>query len=135
VQAVEGEVTERNDVGRIRECQELVATIDQLLAALDAPATPERIALLAHAVGDLETRADLRLYAPELDAGIAVRRGGNKGRNSVLQDSEAKRAAWRGRYAELRRTFPETDKQELLAVIRQEDGVSIRTLRRYIKAR
>jgi hypothetical protein len=128
--------SERHDVGRIREYQELFAAAERLLEALDTPETSaERLALLAYCVGDLASRAELRALGPELHAGFAVRRGGRAGA-ARAHGPHAERTAewerWRARFAELRRKFPEAQKKTLIGMIQTETGATVRTLRRRI---
>jgi hypothetical protein len=78
-------------------------------------------------------------WARAIHAGVATMRGGRKcaaQTHGPAAAREAQHIRWCARFAELRRKFPEADKDDLLDIISAEpNGKSARTLRRYIKAK
>jgi hypothetical protein len=68
-------------------------------------------------------------------AGEGTVRGGKKAadaKHGTADEREARREAWRARFAVLRSEFPTDDKGRLLDILEEETGTPVRTLRRYI---
>jgi hypothetical protein len=118
-------------------------TFRKFLPRLLAPVSPadaklaSMLLLKAMSIGACaeQLRANMTLETTAR-AGAGTRRGGRKSANEkhgTEAEREAKRKAWRQRFAQLRSDFPEAKRGVLGAKLANETGVSWRTLRRYIK--